>query len=274
MTHIKAAVIGHPISHSKSPRLHGHWLTEYDIDGSYVPIDISPNNLTAGLQDMIARGFAGTNVTIPHKEKVLEIADQVTDTAKAIGAANTLTFLPDGKIHADNTDAVGFLENLAQSEHKWKAAGKNVIILGAGGASRAIIHGLKSADANSIGIANRTRSKSENMVSDFGDIVHVIDWENVEESFSETDILINTTSLGMAGQPPLEMSISSLRPDALVTDIVYTPLMTPLLEMAKARGNPIVDGLGMLLHQAAPGFHRWFGRNPEVTENLRQVLLA
>ncbi len=268
-----AGVIGHPIAHSKSPRLHGHWLKRYGIAGHYIPMEVASNDLAHVLNVLPKAGFRGVNVTIPHKEAVLDIADVISDRAALIGAANTLTFQSDGKLHADNTDGVGFVSNLKQNAPDWSAAAGPAMVLGAGGAARAIVAALLHDRVPQVILANRTRARADALKSHFGGKIEVIDWSQATARMEEVATLINTTSLGMAGKEELKLSIETLPKTALVTDIVYTPLTTNLLASAHAKGCPVVDGLGMLLHQAVPGFERWFGTTPEVDEELRQVML-
>lgn len=268
-----AGVIGHPIAHSKSPRLHGHWLKRYGIRGHYIPMEVASADLAHVLNILPKAGFKGVNVTIPHKEPVLDIADVISDRAALIGAANTLTFQSDGKLHADNTDGVGFIANLKQKAPTWKAIDGPAMVLGAGGAARAIVAGLLHERVPSILLANRTRARADALKAHFGAKVEVVDWNNVASRLSEASTLINTTSLGMMGKEELKLPLDRLSTEALVTDIVYTPLTTNLLAVAHDRGCQVVDGLGMLLHQAAPGFERWFGVTPDVDDELRKVML-
>ena len=269
-----AAVIGHPIAHSKSPMLHGHWLKTYGIEGHYIPMDVTPDDLETVLRNMHKMGFVGANVTIPHKTRALEIADQVTDRATLIGAANTLIFHEDGKILADNTDGYGFIQNLRQSAPDWDPAAGPAVVLGAGGAARAVIASLLDVGVPEIFLSNRTRVRAEQLRDDFGARLKVVEWVQAGEVMEDGATVVNTTSLGMTGKPDLKVSLEGLQPGSLVTDLVYTPLRTPFLDEAQARGCMTVDGLGMLLHQATPGFERWFGPRPEVTEELRQVILG
>lgn len=268
-----AGVIGHPVGHSRSPQLHGHWLREYAIAGHYVPLAVSPGDLADALHLLPRIGFRGLNVTVPHKEAVLSLAQEVTDRAARIGAANTLTFTETG-IHADNTDGVGFLRSLTEGAPNWTASAGPALILGAGGAARAILTALIDAGVPEIRLTNRTRPRAEALARSLGGPIQVIDWPNRAEAARGAALLVNTTVLGMSGQPALDFPAGALDPSMTVTDIVYTPLETPLLRDASARGCTTVDGLGMLLHQAAPGFERWFGRAPKVTPALRSAVLA
>ncbi|MBA3908615.1 MAG: shikimate dehydrogenase [Rhodobacter sp.] len=268
-----AGVIGHPIAHSRSPALHGYWLRRYGLKGHYIPIDIAPTDLPELIRTLPRLGFVGLNVTIPHKEAILNIADVVTDRAALIGAANTLIFRNDGKIHADNTDGSGFIANLRQNAPSWAPASGPAVVLGAGGAARAVVAALIEVGVPEIRLANRTRPRAEALRSDFGAKVHVHEWVQAGNLLDDAATVVNTTSLGMAGKPEFRVPLSRLNPDALVTDLVYTPLKTQLLIEAEAVGCTVVDGLGMLLHQAAPGFERWFGVRPEVDEATRKAVL-
>ncbi|WP_370230182.1 shikimate dehydrogenase [Cognatishimia sp.] len=268
-----AGVIGHPINHSKSPKLHGHWLTHYGITGHYIPLDVAPENLESVLRMMPKMGFVGANVTIPHKERALEIADQVTDRATLIGAANTLIFLEDGKILADNTDGYGFIQNLKNGAPDWDPTAGAAVVLGAGGAARAVLASLLDVGVPEILLSNRTRARAEQLRDDFGARIKVIEWVQAGNVMEDGATVVNTTSLGMTGKPELRVPLDGLNADAVVTDLVYTPLMTKFLEVAHAKGCTTVDGLGMLLHQAVPGFERWFGPRPEVTNEVRRVML-
>ncbi|MGR3320548.1 MAG: shikimate dehydrogenase [Pseudooceanicola sp.] len=269
-----AGVIGHPVAHSRSPHLHGHWLRKYGMEGYYVPMDVAPENLEKVLRSLPAAGFVGVNITVPHKEKVMEIADLVTDRAILIGAANTLIFRPDGKIHADNTDGYGFIENLRQGAPGWKPDAGPVALLGAGGAARAVIAALLDSGVRDIVIANRTRMRAERLQEDFGRRVRVTEWVKAGNMIEEAALVVNTTALGMTGKPELRVPLDGLHQGQVVTDLVYAPLETRLLAAAAAAGCTTVDGLGMLLHQAVPAFERWFGIRPKVDDALRKAVLA
>lgn len=269
-----AGVLGHPIAHSRSPALHGYWLRRYGLKGFYIPMDIAPLDLADAVRMLPTLGFVGVNVTIPHKEAILQIADIVTDRAALIGAANTLIFRKDGKIHADNTDGMGFIANLRQHAPNWHPPAGPAAVLGAGGAARAVVAALLEAGVPEIRLSNRTRPRAEALRSDFGAKVVVQDWVQSGAMMEDCATVVNTTSLGMAGKPPLHVPMDALAPGTLVTDIVYTPLQTQFLIEAQARGCVTVDGLGMLLHQAAPGFERWFGQRPDVDEATRQAVLS
>ena len=269
-----AGVIGWPVAHSRSPRLHGHWLRRYGIAGHYIPMPVRPEHLAEALRTLPRLGFVGINVTIPHKEAVLALADHVTDRAALIGAANTLILRPDGKIHADNTDGYGFLANLRQHAPDWRPEIGPAALIGAGGAARAVVASLLDAGVRELRIANRTRLRAEQIRTEFGARVTVHDWAQAGNMLEGAATVVNATSMGMDGKPALRLPLDALSPDALVTDLVYTPLDTPFLVAARAQGCRTVDGLGMLLHQAAPGFERWFGTRPEVDDDLRRAVLA
>ena len=269
-----AGVIGWPIAHSRSPRLHGHWLKRYGIAGSYVALPVMPEHLAEVLRAMPRMGFVGANVTIPHKESVLALADVVTDRAALIGAANTLIFRPDGKIHADNTDGYGFIANIRQNAPGWIPDLGPAAVIGAGGAARAVVASLLESGVTELRIANRTRVRAEQIKNEFGAKVVVYDWAQAGNMLEGATTVVNATSMGMVGKQALRVPLDALSPGTLVTDLVYTPLMTPFLLEAQSRGCEVVDGLGMLLHQGAPGFERWFGQRPEVDDDLRRAVLA
>ena len=268
-----AGVIGSPIAHSKSPQLHRHWLNTYGIEGHYIPMDIAPQDLESAVRMLPKMGFVGVNVTIPHKEAILEIADLVTDRAILIGAANTLIFRKDGKIHADNTDGYGFLENLKTGAPHWTAKAGPAAVLGAGGAARAVVASLLDAGVPEIMISNRTRVRAERLKSDFGSRLRIFDWVQAGNMLDSAALVVNTTSLGMIGKTELRVPRDGLRKESVVTDLVYAPLKTKLLTEAEAVGCVTVDGLGMLLHQAVPAFERWFGKRPEVDRATRAAAL-
>ena len=269
-----AGVIGHPIAHSRSPALHGYWLRRYGVKGHYIPMDVAPADLESTIRLLPKIGFVGLNVTIPHKEAILKIADVISDRAALIGAANTLIFRKDGKIHADNTDGAGFVANLRQNAPGWNPAAGPAAVLGAGGASRAVVAALIEVGAPEIRIANRSRARADALRADFGAKVSVYEWVQAANMLEGAASVINTTSLGMAGKPDFRVPLDALHPGAVVNDLVYNPLKTSFLIEAESRGATVVDGLGMLLHQAAPGFERWFGPTPAVDEETRQAVLG
>lgn len=267
------AVLGHPIGHSLSPKVHGHWLSRYKIPGHYVPIDVAPEKLSDTLRILPQLGFVGANVTLPHKEALLEIADHVTDRAKLIGAANTLMFGEDGTLQADNTDGYGFIANMRQYAPEWRATAGPAVVIGAGGASRAVIAALLGEGVPEIYLTNRSRTRAEHLRKLFGNRIRIVDWLQASATLPEGATIVNTTSLGLVGQPDLPFNLSGINPHAVVTDLVYSPLETSLLAAARQLGCTVVDGLGMLLHQAVPGFEIWFGHRPEVDDTLRQAVL-
>jgi shikimate dehydrogenase len=271
---LRAGVIGWPIQHSRSPVLHGFWLRAYGIDGSYDRFAVAPENLAAFIADLRGNGMRGVNVTIPHKVAVMDLLDTVTDEARVIGAVNTIV-VHDGKLRGSNTDAFGFIENLrAGAPAVFSIAAGPALVLGTGGAARAVVYALLTAGAPEIRLANRDAPKCAWFVERFGPRIVPVKWKDREIASAGTNLLVNTTSLGMSSQPPLTLALDRLPDAALVHDIVYNPLVTPLLAAATARGNPVVDGLGMLLHQARPGFAAWFGRAPDVTPALREAVLG
>lgn len=268
-----AGVIGSPIAQSKSPQLHKHWLKTYGLQGFYIPMDIASADLRDVLLTLPKMGFVGINVTAPHKEAVLQLADLVTDRATLIGAANTLIFRKDGKIHADNTDGYGFLENLKSGAPQWVPKSGPAVVLGAGGAARAVVASLLDAGVPEILISNRTRIRAEKLVDDFGHRLQVVDWIQAGNVLEEAVLTVNTTSLGMIGKPELRVPLDGLRKGTIATDLVYAPLQTNFLREAAAQGCTTVDGLGMLLHQAVPAFERWFGQRPVVDSATREAAL-
>lgn len=268
-----AGVIGSPIAHSRSPQLHQHWLKTYGIRGHYIPIDVAREDIETVIRTLPKMGFVGVNVTVPYKEAVLSIVDKITDRATLIGATNTLIFRKDGKIHADNTDGYGFIENLRNGAPEWQAKSGPAVVLGAGGAARAVIASLSHSGVPEIILTNRTRARAERLKDDFGRRVRVIDWVQAGNVMENAALVVNTTSLGMQGQPELRVPLDGLRKETVVTDLVYNPLKTKLLQVAEEFGCQTVDGLGMLLHQAVPAFERWFGKRPEVDDQTREAAL-
>jgi shikimate dehydrogenase len=271
---IKAGVIGWPIDHSLSPRLFSYWLKKHKINGMYNAYAVNKTAVSELLFNMGDLGITGLNVTVPYKQTVMEYVDQLSDRAREIGAVNTITLQKSGLLFGDNTDGFGFIENLNQNYKSLNAYTGSCIVIGAGGAARAIVTTLINAGAKKINITNRTRSNAETLAKNVDGIINVVDWNKRHDLLADATFVVNTTTLGMAGKPPLELSLDALPKSALVNDVVYSPLETTLLKNAKSRGNPTVDGIGMLLHQARPGFTAWFGEEPEVTDDLRNFILA
>lgn len=266
---IKACVIGWPISHSRSPLIHNYWLAKLQISGSYERVAVEPQNLANFLKNLSANGYVGCNVTLPHKETAIAVVDHCDESVKAIRALNTI-YMRNAKTYATSTDGDGFLQNLLTHVPEFQPVGKNITILGAGGSAKAIIHRLLKADVKYITVANRTLTRAQELRDSLGPKIIAVETQNL--TLENCDVLINTTSQGMSGQPELEIDLSSLPMKAIVVDIVYIPLKTQLLKNAEARGNRIVPGLGMLLHQAVTGFELWFGVRPEVTPELYTLI--
>lgn len=268
---IKACVIGWPINHSRSPIIHGYWLKQYGIKGSYTRQPVEPQALAKFIGELGTTGYAGCNVTIPHKEAVFSIVMPADDPTRRLGAVNTIYF-QDGRMLGTNTDGEGFINSLKHGAPKLTLANTRAVVLGAGGASLAVVNAILDQGVSEIAIANRTREKAEELRKRFGARIVAVGWEDAADQLGECSLLVNTTSLGMKGQPDLAIDLSRLSPAATVTDIVYTPLRTKLLVDAAARGNLVVEGLGMLLHQAVRGFALWFGVTPLVTPELHDLV--
>ena len=269
-----AGVFGWPVDHSRSPRLHGYWLKEFGIDGAYIPFATHPSRLEQAIRALPALGFRGGNITLPHKERALTLVDEATPLARRVGAVNTLVVRDDGSILGDNTDGFGFIANLNQAQPSWRATRGAAVVLGAGGAARAIVAALLDEGAPEIRLVNRTTRRAEEIAAAVGGPVQVLPWDARAAALADAALLVNSTNLGQAGQAALELDLRALPADAVVCDIVYVPLMTALLQSAQQRGNRIVDGIGMLLHQARPGFKAWFGPDPDVTPELRAFVLG
>ena len=268
-----AGVIGNPIAHSKSPKLHNYWLSKYKINGFYIPFSVTTENLETSIKSLMALGFSGVNVTIPHKTNVLSFADSITDRASLIGAANTLYFSKSGKIHADNTDGYGFIQNIIDEIPDYDFYDKTALIYGAGGSARAIASALLSNGVKEVGITNRTRSKAQIISENLGAKVSVVDWRSAPDTITKVDIIINATSMGMVGQPEFSQPISRAKKTALVVDIVYNPLITELIKEAKKMKLKTVGGIGMLINQAVPGFEHWFQKKPQIDEEIRRFIV-
>ena len=269
-----AAVLGHPVAQSKSPLMHGHWLKKNQVSGDYIAIDIPPMRFNTTVRMLFDVGFSGFNVTIPHKVQALAFADDMSSRAHRIGAANTLVKMDSGKISADNTDGYGFMTNLTSQSSTWLPGAGPSLVLGAGGAARAVLVALLDAGVPKIYLCNRTRARAEDLAADISYCIEVIDWEDKQDILPDVFTVVNATSLGMTGKPPLEFDLKNVNPDALVTDLIYAPLETQLLRDARARGCEVVSGIGMLLHQGVPGFDAWFGSWPAVDEELEALVLS
>ena len=266
--------MGWPIAHSRSPVIHGHWIEQLGLRGSYVPLAVNPVNLPEALKGLSALGFAGCNLTLPHKVDALTCVQELDQVARQIGAVNTVVVQADGSLRGTNTDAFGYIQSLREAQPNWQAARGPAVVLGAGGAARAIVWALADAGVKEIRLFNRSPGKALDMARQFGAPVKALAWEQRHDALADAGLLVNTTTQGMQGQAALDIDLTALPQTALVSDIVYTPLETDLLLRAKLRGNPVVNGLGMLLHQARPGFEAWFGVMPEVTPALWQKVLA
>lgn len=278
---IKAAVIGDPISHSLSPKIHNHFLEKYHIKGSYEAIKIEKENLKEGIENLKINKFAGFNVTIPHKEEIFKICDFKSQTALLTKAVNTVVITNDGKLFGHNSDAEGFLNNLIQTHQDFEIKDKKAFVIGAGGAARAVIYSLIKSGASKVIITNRSEDRVQKIIEDFANFssekkcnLEFLNREDFENNLNECDLLVNSTSLGMVGQEPLKLDIKNLKKSAIVYDIVYNPLMTDLLKDAKKQGNKIVTGIGMLIHQALIGFELWFKEKPEIDYDLEKKLIS
>lgn len=270
---IKTAVIGHPISHSKSPLIHNYWLKKNALNGDYKAIDIHPDSLEKDVQQLIDDGYSGFNITIPHKITIMELCEEVDTLAQKIGAVNTVT-IKEGKLYGTNTDTYGFIQNIKTNAPKFDLRKGKAVILGAGGAANAVLYALLEGGVPEVIITNRTRAKAEELIRFASDKIKIIDWDRRNEVCEDANFIINTTALGMVGKPELEIDISKANPNALITDIVYAPLITDLLKQAQSHGFKTVTGIGMLLHQARPGFELWNGIMPEVTPELEKLILS
>lgn len=269
-----AGVLGWPVAHSRSPRLHNYWLRHYGINGAYLPLPARPEHFAEAVMGLVRLGFAGANVTIPHKEAAFALCTRADESARKAGAANTLVFSASGEIAASNTDGFGFIEALRAGAPGFDARRGPAVVLGAGGSARAVVQALVEAGTPEIRVVNRSAERAEKLAEALDAALRISDWRAVPRALEGAALLVNTTNLGMKGQPPLEIDLSPLPKSAVVNDIVYVPLETPLLRAARTRGHPAVDGLGMLLHQARAGFKAWFGRDPEVTDALRRHVAA
>lgn len=269
-----AGVMGDPVMHSRSPKLHNYWLAKYGLAGTYVPLAIGAERLRAALRALPALGFAGCNLTIPHKEAALDIVDKLDPLARRIGAVNCVVVAPDGSLEGRNHDGFGYIESVREAQPKWRADTGPIVVIGAGGGARAVLVGLVDQGAREIRLVNRTPARGKALAQDLGGPIGALRWEEREAALEGAAMLINATNQGMLGEPPLDIALDRLPVSALVSDIVYIPRETALLAAARRRGNPTVNGLGMLLHQARPAFHAWFGIMPDMTPELRAMIEA
>ena len=269
-----AGVMGWPVMHSRSPALHNYWLRQHGLAGTYVPLAIKPDDLERALRALAPLGFAGCNLTIPHKQRAMAIVDEVDPVARKIGAISCVTVRPDGSLAGTNNDGYGFVHNILQQQPDWRADAGPAVVIGAGGGARAVAYSLAERGAPEVRVINRTLDRARALASEFGPPLVAVPWDDRHPALAGAATLVNTTSQGMVGQPPLDLTLDALPTSALVCDIVYVPLETVFLENARRRGNPAVDGLGMLLHQARPAWKAWFGIDPEVTEELRALVGA
>ena len=268
-----AGVIGWPVDHSRSPRVHNHWLARHKVEGAYVPLAVAPGRLEEAIRGLPALGFLGANVTIPHKEAVIPHLDAVDLAAARIGAVNTIV-VQGGQLYGSNTDGFGFLENLHAGAPDWRADAGPTVVVGAGGAAKAVAWALIDAGVPSLRLVNRTRARADVLAEVIGPTASVVDWDARADALHGATLVVNTTALGMSGQPTLDLDLTHLPNAAVVSDIIYQPVETPLLVAARARGHVVVEGIGMLLHQARPAFRKWFGVDPRVDADLRQHVLA
>jgi len=271
---VLAGVMGSPVAHSRSPVIHNHWIAQYHLKGSYVLLPVEPANLHDALRGLKALGFAGCNVTIPHKVEAMKAMDWLHPVAKQMGAINTIVVQPDGALHGFNNDGYGYIQCIKDAKPDWRADTGPITVLGAGGAARAIVLSLINEGAKEIRLINRTQEKAQALADEFGSSVKVLNWSERNNALSNIAMLVNTTNQGMHGQPDLDIRLDDLPASALVSDAIYIPLETPLLVAAKGRGNKTVNGLGMLLNQARPAFEAWYGVLPEITPELHKAIAA
>jgi len=271
---IIAGVLGNPIAHSKSPILHQFWLKQNKIKGFYIPLKVSENDLEMTLRNLPKIGFSGVNVTVPHKESVMSLAKIKTERASLIGSANTLTFLPEGGFKADNTDGYGFMKNLEEQAPVWDPKEAKVLVLGAGGACRAVIGALLESGVEKLHVTNRTQKRAKDLQVFFNSQIELIEWSQKEELLKNVNTVINATTLGMVGSDELQFSLSKANENTTIVDLVYNPINTPLLAEAHKKGCHVVNGIGMLLHQATPGFKEWYGVKPTITKELLNRVMS
>lgn len=269
-----AGVMGWPVAHSRSPVIHNHWIQHYKCQGAYGLLPVEPQNLEIAIRGLRALGFAGCNITIPHKVEAMRQMDWIDPLAQRIGAINTIVVQADGALHGFNNDGYGYIQSLRDAQPNWRADAGPVVVLGAGGAARAIIVSLIDQGATEIRLLNRTRAKADALAQEFGSTISALDWHERHEALAGAALLINTTSQGMEHELALDLNLTNLPVQALVSDAIYIPLETPLLAAARQRGNTTVNGLGMLLNQARPAFHAWFGVMPDITPELNKIVIS
>ncbi len=269
-----AGVMGWPVMHSRSPALHNYWLAKHGLAGCYLPLAVKADGLRAALRALPALGFSGCNLTIPHKEAALDLVDKLDPVARRIGAMNCVVVAADGSLAGYNHDAFGYVHSILEAKPDWRADAGPIVVIGAGGGARAVLVSLIDRGAREIRLVNRTPARAKALERELGGPIRALPWDDRHAALAEAAMLVNTTNQGMVGEPPLELALDTLPTSALVSDIVYIPRETPLLAAARRRGNPAVNGLGMLLHQARPAFHGWFGIMPEVTPELRAMIEA
>ncbi len=272
--YVMAGVMGWPVAHSRSPVIHNHWIRQYGLQGAYGLFPVQPGKLEDAIRGLPALGLAGCNITIPHKVNAMKLMDVVDPLARRMGAINTIVVTPEGALHGFNNDGFGYIQSLVDAKPDWKANAGPVTVLGAGGAARAVVLSLLDQGASEIRLLNRTRGKAQALCDEFGAGIQVVDWSERHEALSGVALLVNTTNQGMHGEPELDLQLDRLPTTTLVSDAIYIPLETTLLRNARLRGNATVNGLGMLLNQARPAFHAWFGVMPEITPELQQAIMA
>jgi len=273
-TFVTAGVMGWPVAHSRSPVIHNHWIKQHKRQGTYSLLPVAPHNLETAIRGLSALGFAGCNITIPHKVEAMKLMDWVDPLAQRMGAINTIVVQADGQLHGFNHDGYGYIQSLRDAQPHWRADTGPVVVLGAGGAARAIVVSLIDQGATEIRLLNRTRAKADALAHEFGPAITALDWSQRHEALSGAALLVNTTSQGMHHEPALDLDLTDLPTDSLVSDAIYIPLETPLLAAARQRGNNTVNGLGMLLNQARPAFHAWFGVMPDLTPELNKLVIS
>ena len=272
--YVMAGVMGWPVAHSRSPVIHNHWIRQYGLQGAYGLFPVQPNKLEDAIRGLPALGLAGCNITIPHKVNAMKLMDVVDPLARRVGAINTIVVTPEGALHGFNNDGFGYIQSLVDAKPDWKANAGPVTVLGAGGAARAVVLSLLDQGASEIRLLNRTRDKAQALCDEFGAGIQVVDWSERHEALIGVALLVNTTNQGMHGEPELDLRLDLLPSTTLVSDAIYIPLETALLRNARLRGNATVNGLGMLLNQARPAFHAWFGVMPEITPELQQAIMV